>query len=591
MPCETCKQSYLDSYEVTVETIRQSQPGLSDHNLRVSAAAAFRPKHIVLRQASSIENSGKEVYENGEFTMIDGRMYFPATGEFAESLHENQLTISRLQRDPTKYSKADHDRTLLVQRSLAGGATVAKTVFDGVDGIHRDLVEYQYDPKTNRGKIVVHDMSKQYGSLDMTGMKQVAFRQSQDLKAEVQSENVFVLTNAPHIITHRVDNTVRMKENVRIFDTRPVHLVNQLEPQPLSTQIIRHANETINFVGRRAFRDTSETIRGVERWVKERTTQKALNKMEGLGIIGAAQLGVREIIVKHYKMFERQRKRLVFIEKTRVGTGAAPEIFRILSEQPPAIVRSVEKSMRRHGRKELRMKNGELRRITKAERKVSVGDQFRKIKKVESFKVRKKEKQRKKPGSRRSGERIVEKVVNKKAIADRMTLFIREKTKKKRKRLRQFNRKHERLAMHKKETTVKKERVAIASQEQVLRSWERQAIAQLSFAWVMYLFLNAERNVIRSPLALRQAQDKQQGVTLKKEDNRKHMNGAPIEQAKLPWILLSIIWYLSLMREAGLQMSNNKYPISNKNKKKILQNGIIFAFIAPAKRFHHYSRT
>jgi hypothetical protein len=273
------------------------------------------------------------------------------------------------------------------------------------------------------------------------------------------------------------------------------------------------------------------------------------------------------MIQERHKEMIRAKKTFVAVRETGIGVGAVPFILSVLAKDLPKPVRAVEKSIRRHERKVREVREVRKVRNVKKARENSVKVQPWKTERVEPFKNRKKEKRRKKLGKRRSGEWRVEKSVNPEAIADKLTLFVREKVKVKKRRVKGVNRKQERQAVRQIEAMVKKGQVVKKekNQKRGIEAREKVIYKRLRFAWRIYELLKTERTFRikknRSSIA----------------STKKHSE-TPAQREPPRWILLSIIWYLTMIREAGMQSTNQQVSQLASPVLPMHQQGVIFAF-------------
>ncbi len=254
MPCEKCNQSYLDSYQVAIDQLVETEPQLTPHEARLTVARQFRPIFRAMQTAERVEKSGKATYENGEFILVDGRIYYPATGQFADQLHENQLHLSRLANDPEKYSLSDHQTTLLVEQALAAGATTVATVYGRAGEDNRDVLEYKYDPLSKKGRIVVHNQTHASGNLHFfDGIKEIAKAKFANLNFVEAKKDVFVLTDtrlaatAPRVVRDAGSQPM-IVNNRQVVMKDPARSIKSPESkvsQPLSTSADRGVDPEI----------------------------------------------------------------------------------------------------------------------------------------------------------------------------------------------------------------------------------------------------------------------------------------------------------------------------------------------------------
>lgn len=265
---------------------------------------------------------------------------------------------------------------------------------------------------------------------------------------------------------------------------------------------------------------------------------------------------------RHVSMVKK-RSEIRFISETRVALGAIPVVLAFLAEQPPREVVAVEKSMRRHEKRELRMENtrpeqnrrGELRRKKRRTVEHIVKVQQWKTERVEPLRIGKKEKLRIKAEKRRNREQNLEKRlpaqgkrekrVKKKTTAEKLTPMGMLKPDKQERR----EKKRLRRAVEKSVRRHKKKELRVKNKE-VRRIEKREA---------------KKDSVKVQPLKTESVEP-----SIEERIGAKLIHPAG-EQSGM-WVLLSIIWYLTIIREQGRQ------TVKGKRKKVIPQQAVIFAF-------------
>lgn len=110
----------LAVYEDDVGSVRREhQSHLSDHNTRINAAQRFRRRLHLAQTDRQLEDAGYPEYETNTFILTEsGDIYYPRDNVTLESLHVRQRDIT-----PGYYSLADHQLSLLVMKAFRSGAT------------------------------------------------------------------------------------------------------------------------------------------------------------------------------------------------------------------------------------------------------------------------------------------------------------------------------------------------------------------------------------------------------------------------------------------------------------------------------------
>ncbi len=301
------------------------------------------------------------------------------------------------------------------------------------------------------------------------------------------------------------------------------------------------------------------------------------------------------IVHKRHIEMRRAKNALIIIQETGVGVGAIPFLISALVKELPRPIKAVEKSMRRHEKRELRIKNKELRRIAKREtKKDSVKVQPLRSERVEPLGAAKERKRRKKRSKENGGP-------PRRAAAEKLTpIRIKKPMNPEGRRFRQLRRvmkSAERILgikqMPKKEKKLWMALVVAAGEfnptnpakrdqsrqagpvrpiHETMRKWSnkkiedkrREMIAGAQFAWMVWVMLNrANFPPVESKSAMLVSE--RRGVKL--------IHPSGVEHESSPWVLLSIVWYLTAIREQGMK----NYPVKKK-RRTLPRQGIIFAF-------------
>ncbi len=273
---------------------------------------------------------------------------------------------------------------------------------------------------------------------------------------------------------------------------------------------------------------------------------------------------------------ERQQKKPVaavaaVTAETRVGVHAAPLLLARIAEAAHPSITAVEKSVRRHEKKvrkvqkapfgrtqgkrevrEARRIEGKIERKNRKKRKVYLRHAA-----AEKLSMRVREKRR----HPRKRKRTVEIGVKKVAAARKITPMVLEKQERKEKRrLRRIMKKAERVL------EAKRVPKRLALQESVLRSRkEREAVEGVGFGWILWMLLTQRydrksKDIVTVPPA----------VSVGERFERL------IFSEETAWILLSIIWYLTMLREG---VGRNQFAQPYKNPAPTFaQYAVIFAY-------------
>ena len=206
------------------------------------------------------------------------------------------------------------------------------------------------------------------------------------------------------------------------------------------------------------------------------------------------------------------------------------------------------------------MKNKELRKEKREAKKDSVKVQpFQPLRseRVELFRAAKERKRKKvrtevnreRKRVKRSKENGIKKIA---AASEKIPSALKKRESQEKRRLRRVVEKS--LRRYKKKELRRSEKRETKKDSSIQRK-EREAVAGMVFGWMVWVILE-KKNILSEKIVSKKR--------VYKERNK---------QEPTPWVLLSIIWYLTAIREQG--MRNN--PMKKK-RRKLPKKGIIFAF-------------
>ncbi|OGG28579.1 hypothetical protein A2971_01650 [Candidatus Gottesmanbacteria bacterium RIFCSPLOWO2_01_FULL_46_21] len=357
--------------------------------------------------------------------------------------------------------------------------------------------------------------------------------------------------------------------------------------------IVHEIGVDIHNVGTRVIRDISTTARASVTYIAEAARKKhtGVKKQEELPVqvfsvqkkdrlslseIHKKPVDFMDLIGQKSRQVEQAKKSISFVKETNVALGAIPLLLRTLASELPKPLRAVEKSIARHARKE-------MKRVEKKERRIRKKNEHKNLKKSEAVEYKRKK--------RRSRE-ILRKPIKSKE---------RQKHSKK-KRIKTVER-GERHRMIKKRRSVLHEKHVVlpeirhAETRIVLKPKEKKRVRK-----ILVRVIGEIREMREAPVKNR----KDRLIALEKIRHIDKKIAVPVfrvtfgiilflllrqidakprkisrlslemEKRELPkkeatqWILLSIIWYLAMIRE-GAMGSKQKRP-----QTKMPKHGVIF---------------
>jgi hypothetical protein len=147
------EKCYLDSYEAETAQVKQNYPDLSPHKRRVEVARRFRIRYAVDRASEKSDaDPTDDIYESVSFTLENGHVFYPQYGEhgtFLDTLHQNQKEYS------SSYSESDHQTSRLAEEAFRNGATTVVLSYAREGETNRDLIVMNYNPVTKEGKTFI----------------------------------------------------------------------------------------------------------------------------------------------------------------------------------------------------------------------------------------------------------------------------------------------------------------------------------------------------------------------------------------------------------------------------------------------------
>jgi hypothetical protein len=306
MPHEATKQSLHDSYDVDMHIVRSASPDMSDHDVRVFVADNFRPKFQYLKTADKIENNGDLTYDNGDFIMVNGKMFYPHYGEhgtFADDLHEREKILAEIRNDPSLYHEDAYKTTVAIEDAFAHGATVVNTAFIHDAVSNRDLMEYRIDKETGMGKIQVLNTAPDGHFHSFEHIKEIAKRKEPRLHEINISDTAFILTDAttdqdkagkvrssirPELVQPEIKNIRDDSRNFRSGETQPdeKRIPEKIDAQPgrsIPADLAENTIRTAEYVTAKTLSDIKVTVQSVRQFtVKSKSSDIGNERMPQL---------------------------------------------------------------------------------------------------------------------------------------------------------------------------------------------------------------------------------------------------------------------------------------------------------------------
>ncbi|MDP1722282.1 MAG: hypothetical protein Q8L37_03665 [Candidatus Gottesmanbacteria bacterium] len=425
------------------------------------------------------------------------------------------------------------------------------------------------------------------------------------------------------------------------YSRLPEEVPQERQQKQASTQE-NYRQDMLTDISSRVLHDTRETVRDVAVYLRSKKIQREMhgegvvkraNVLEGrrgqpseritLAKIREKPVSVVELTAKRHVQMQRDARALSVIAETGLAMHAAPVLLARIAEQLPTPVRAVEKSIARHAKKELRRKNKELRKAKREVKKNRLASQEVVLRSWETKELKARRKRlklhlevtaegriftfndRDKRKRKERRKMNMEKGIKKVAAAELLTPIILEKREKQQIRklyqmIRRAERTLDRMRMPRREKIVwvklavaDTEFAKFASQGSASRSekekrvlrkpgfrrakpgfaedvrlQERMVFVGVRFAWMVWMILGRKEAGTSKSTFIRHRLASQDDVLQDKEET--------------PWVLLSIIHYLTALREQGAQNTTNTTNTTNRQMKKrknlLPQHAVIFAY-------------
>ncbi len=622
------------------------------HEENVEKFGAETARDYLRKEIRSFIQEQKGQESQWSLTLQDGRMITETgvsldemtanitQGRYASLVPENIKATAPLEaatlREATRLAVEGAEKIILPEQHLDGEGNIV-TRYLSV------WTKNAADPTRFDGSRI--DLGKNIRIEDVrTGTSFTAFEQQESISfhQHAHQKQAFVLA----IHANATDSFTGIKNAMvtKIHRSHQETYSRPLEPvprEPQQKQTMRQESRRaamVTDIPSRVLRDSRETVRGVAVYLRNKKSQKAIHETGMVGRVHSIERGrertperltiakirekpvrVIETINKRHSEMRVDARAIVLIAQIGTLTHAAPVLLARLGEPLPIPVRAFEKSIRRHGEKELRITNYELRNRKKRKNNAVLGKRESGEAKVEGKsppdgEAGKKEKinvehiaKTKEQSKRvkRGGEKWIKTV----AAAEILAPIATEKRERRvRKRLRRIMRRAEHVLERK--NLPKREKklwvvlavVAreLASQGQLLsrskkeerkvtkpgfkrakpgfvenmQSLERESIVGVRFALAVWALLH-HANLLSTggKLATVSGDKIRLDPRLRGDDKKSDRKAVKIEMDRnesfTPWVLLSIIQYLTAIREQGMQTNQ-----TNSTRPPSLRSGV-----------------
>ena len=551
MACKCERQNFLDAYNDEMDqTLKEMNIDSPTTEARLQVAQTLRPRFTIDKQSAEREENNMPEYDVPEagFTLTpDGGVLYTKYNRTLSELHERQQKIQ-----PDQYSKEEHDTSRLIERMFQQGATEVVTSYPRAEGDSRDIVVMRFDPITKIGTTHIINTQVNGKNHDFQEIHGIARDKFTHLADTTSENHLFVLSNAP------VKNE-KTAEVLRPSQTSE-YLYDKKAAPSLDAVVLGEFADTSHQVREKVTQDVSDTIRGIQRYVQ--TTRKHHPTKENV-----PPFYVRLFGLKKSPGSERAGK---FVSPRPVSTLQSVDT-------PKKIIR---RRLHQVNQGIDRMKGDKRIDRKKTTTVFTATVETEPMKRKKGMKVEKKQPLfRKEKPVREKKRKLKVKEVSARPVHESPVILTRSNSEKKQDKpsenqtdiLQKCARIIQRL-VRMEQRIVQKERALnrhmyndehISKNDQEKPTEQRILIRVTELILLWFITADIEKQPVRKQTAQIQK-------TVSKDTYHER------QDSQTPWILLSIIWYLVMVREQG------KVTIVKKQKKKKTNNvnkpTVIFAY-------------
>ncbi len=608
------KEVFRISYEVLKKKVVAANPDFSEHDINIETAQRFRPRFFLDMATVRHEDRGTKKYAVGDIELLStGDIYYRQYGVTLEELNENTRLYN-----PNAYLVTDHQASRLAAQRLHAGASIVAFASARKGSDNRDIQVLTIDPVTKKGISITINAASDGGLHTFSEMQRVIQNLFPELTQVQPQENVSIFTDRPTSVERARQIVSRVNFSQQLRTGKVVRENNHdMQKRTNDFRAFRSQDDkklTVVKTETKIANDRRRAIRDIFVY-----RQKGWIELQPNQSINRGYEKIKHIIIdanqRRYTDMKKTALTLWFAGKTQVAIGAVPLLVASLAKEIPQPLRAVEKSIARHQKKEAKRLYKEKKKIRERQkrhaqesiergRKMDIEDKLRrrepKQKRKKSQKERtvfSKETQRKKKKDKpfqfkEQREKKQTKYVERSKMKKGKERFV-----KKEKRLTKNTEKMKRgvvkmctekaliraLTLWAKKLKQKREegesraiRTVSKKIEELLRSptlskkagKEQIPTVGFSFAWILWLLFEPSRRRRLRPKVGR-------------ADNLGKTEIIPegiITQEQRQWLLLCIIWYLTMIQETGLGNKKNYKHAGHHLPKPFAQTGVIFAY-------------
>lgn len=531
--CECRKDIFKISYDNLASEVASQHRDWTPTHIRQETARLFRPSYHQNMDSVRKERSNEKVYQGPDFVFEGGQVNFVDGVRMRNILafHETQLRDT-----PKEYSPEQHETSRLIQTAFQNGASEVATSYPEKKG-QRDILVMKLDRTTGKGTSYIINTAPDGNDHTVSEIETIAKAHFEDFIETKAAQDVFIFS-----------------------DVR----VPKQQVQPVLQQIdktIRELPRDAMYAAKGTVNEVAYTVSSVRRYIENKNT------MEDIHIRPQERKTIVERVFDARKMETERRILPADVQKKKNKAQSV----RLVAETPMTALVSakriekatiVEKSVDRHERKEKK----KIVRIESKRRSLLQKENRAKKRKEKKQKIQMKRKsergillfETKKPKTRKVQKEISLKTRIEKISKERVFRLISL--------VKKLIREKERMYI----TKVK--RVEKQGVRRVEKKQNRQEhVLNFSIAFVFWLLLRRIELI---------SQSKRFHVLIDESKNVRRKDEPLVVKEPTPWLLLAIIWHLTMIREQGYVQQQ---PKQKKVKRKIYyprfaRQGVIFAY-------------
>ncbi len=610
--CNVSTKIWIDLHDDIEQKIRTSGTYHTESEVKKATSIRFMSLYVKDVQTIREEWSGKEVIPGDDLLVTDRGVMTRVGDEYVSAEHQ---FITK--REEKGLEDRGESRTLRAAIGAMVASPEAEAYFpvhnQGSDGTDQIRHVAHWKRVGNRIKTEMINISgNQQDKTLLEAQRTLEYAIGKDFMHHQDSTRSYIFTRGVqregiHFseINHQQKRTSLNLSFDRARDSRATpevfretHQKNTLDRALsdtmiyVSNKVVHDTKDAVASLGTFVFREALEQKRRLQTKTQKSDTQAVgtiVDRIQALFFSDAEQnsnkkeskrittlsmrekpIDIRADIQKHHELMRRGVAALAVISETGIAVHAGPMILASLVEQLPPSVQAVGKSIERHAKKELRKEKKELRKAKREAKKDSVKVQPLRSERVEPFRAAKERKKKKvrvkvstevKVGNRKEQRRRVkrskENGVKKVATAEKLTPIVTKRRERREKR--KLQRVVEKSVRRYKKKESRRVQPLIEKKRSIQKK-EREAVTGMVFGWMVWMMLNrANFPSVESKIAM----------VVQERRGAKLIHPSGVQQ----WVLRSIIWYLTAIREQGMK----NYPMKKK-RRTLPKQGIIFAF-------------